>query len=104
VWQLAEAGNEWTPVADAVGLDAHELDMSTGAEEAVLNVAAHAVGDGEGDDEGSYTGGYASDGDGGDHADNGLPPLGAEVAGGEKELEAHKDSCQRSVVSCQRNS
>ena len=91
VRQLAEAGNEGTPVADAVGLDAHELDMGAGAEEAVLDIAAHAVGDGEGDDERGDSGGDAGHRNGGDHADHCLTAFGAEVAGGEKELEAHKN-------------
>jgi hypothetical protein len=45
-----------------------------------LQVAAHAIGDGEGDDEGGNAGGYSSDGDGCDYTDNGLPPFGSEVA------------------------
>jgi hypothetical protein len=90
VGKLAEAGNEGTPVANAVGLNAHELDVGAGAEETVLNVEAHAVGDGEGDDERGDSGGDAGHGDGSDHADHGLAALGAEIAGGKKELEAHK--------------
>jgi hypothetical protein len=90
VGKLTETSNEGTPVADAVGLDTHELDVGAGAEEAVLNVAAHAIGDGEGDDEGGDSGGDASDGDGGNDTDHGLTAFGAEVAGGEEELEAHR--------------
>jgi hypothetical protein len=79
---LAEAGYEWTPVSNAVGLDAHELNMGAGAEEAVLYVAAHAVGDGESDYERGDSGGDAGDRDGGDYADYGLAAFGAEIAGG----------------------
>ena len=80
VGHVAQAFEQRTPVANAVALDAHQLDMRGGAEEPVLQVAPHAVGDGESDDERGNAGGDAGDGDGGDHADDGLPPLGFQVA------------------------
>ena len=56
VRQLAQAIQKRTPVADAVGGDPHELDVSGRADEALLEVALHAVGDGKGDDQRSDTG------------------------------------------------
>jgi antitoxin (DNA-binding transcriptional repressor) of toxin-antitoxin stability system len=82
VGDFAQLFEQGAPVADAVALDAHELHMSAGAEEAVLQVALHAVGDGEGDDEGGDSGGDSGDGDGGDDADHGLAALGLEVTRG----------------------
>ena len=68
---------------------AHELHVGGGTEEPVLHVAPHAVGDGEGDDERGDAGGNAGDGDGGDHADDGLAPLGFQITRGDKELKSH---------------
>ena len=87
-----EAGEQGSPVADAVGGDAHQVDVGGGAEEAVLQVALHAVGDGEGDDERGDPSGDAQDGDGSDDADDGLSALGAEVARGDEELKPHAAS------------
>jgi hypothetical protein len=84
-----EVGHEGTPVADAVAGGAHEVDVGGGADEAVLQIAAHTVGDGQGDDEGGYAGGYSDDGDDGDEADDCLAASGAEIAGGNEEFEAH---------------
>ena len=56
---------------------------------AILEVAAHAVGDGESDDEGGHSGGDSGDRDGGDHADDGLAPLGFEVSRRHIELKSH---------------
>ncbi len=95
----AEAGEERAPVADAVAGDAHEFDVGGGADEALLEVAAHAVGDGEGDDEGGYAGGYAEDGDRGDDADDGLAAFGPEVTGGDEEFEPHGVSVRGALVS-----
>ena len=85
----AETGEQGAPVADAVAGDAHEVDVGGGAEEAFLEVAAHAVGDGERDDERGDAGCDAEDADGGDDADYGLAALGAEITRGNEELETH---------------
>ncbi len=81
--------DERPPVADAVVLHAHELDVGAGGDETILQVAAHAVGDGESDDERGDSGGDSGDGDGSDHADDSLPPLGFEVPGRYIELKSH---------------
>jgi len=80
VRDFAQFLNHWLPVADAVALDAHQLDVGAVAKQAVLQVALHAVGDGEGDDERGNSGGDPGDGDGGDHADHGLAAFGLEIS------------------------
>ena len=87
---VAQAIEQRTPVANAVGLDAHQLDVRGGAQQPVLQVAAHAVGDGESDDQRGHACGYAGDGDGGDHAHHGLPPLGFQVARRQKKFKSHR--------------
>ena len=87
--EAEKAVEEGLPVADAVALDAHELHVGAGAEELVLKLAAHAVGDGQSDDERGDPGGDSGDGDGGDHADDGLTPFGSQVTRREKEFESH---------------
>jgi hypothetical protein len=58
------------------------LDVGGVAEQAILQFALHAVGDGQSDDERGHSGGYPGDGDGGDYSDDGLTPLGSEVTRG----------------------
>jgi hypothetical protein len=79
---------EPAPVADAVALDSHELDVRGGAEEALLQIAAHAVGDGKSDDERGHAGHDAEHRECRDEPDNGLTAAGAEIAVGDKEFEA----------------
>jgi len=52
-WARCAGARPAAAVADAVGLDAHQVNMGAGAKEAVLEVAPHAVGDGQGDDQGA---------------------------------------------------
>ena len=59
------------------------------ADKALLQIAAHSVGDGECEDERGHASGYSGDGDGSDHADDGLPAAGAEIARGDEEFKAH---------------
>ena len=59
------------------------------SEQPVLQVAPHAVGDGQRDDERRHARGHAGNGDGRDHADHGLPPLGLQVPRRHIELESH---------------
>jgi len=54
-----------------------------------VQVAAHAVSDGESDDERGNSGSNAGYGDGCDHADNGLPPLGSEISRRQKQFKSH---------------
>ena len=89
VGKLGEACEQRLPVADAVVFYAHELDVGTGVDEAVLQVAAHAVGDGEGDDERGNSGGNSGDGDSGDYTDDGLSPFGFEISGRHEEFKSH---------------
>ncbi len=69
--------------------NAHQIHVRRGAEQPVLQVAPHAVGDGQRDDERGHSGGHSGDRDGGDHAHHGLPPLGLEVPRRHIELESH---------------
>ncbi len=89
VGQPGQLFYERPPVADTVILHAHQLDVRAGGDETILQVAAHAVGDGESDDKRGNSGGDSGDGDGGDHADDGLPPLGFEVTRRHIELKSH---------------
>ena len=95
VRNLFEACEQRRPVLDAVGGNAHQVDVGRGAEQAVLQVAAHAVGDGQREDERGDACGHACDGDAGDNADHGLAALGAQIAGGDEEFEAHGASGPR---------
>ena len=58
---LGEAGDERTPIAYAVSAGFHQIYVGGCADEPFLKIASHTAGDGEGDDEGSYTCGYADD-------------------------------------------
>ena len=86
---LGEAVEQGTPVLDAVALNAQQIDVRGGAQQAVLQVLTESVVDGEGDDERGDSRGHAEDGDGGDDADEGLAALGAEVTRGYEEFEGH---------------
>ena len=54
-----EVLQERAPVADAAACGAHNLYVGEGTDETLLEVAAHAVGDREGDDERGDSGGDA---------------------------------------------
>ena len=90
-----EVLEERTPVADAVACGAHELYVGEGADEALLEVAAHAVGDGQGDDERGDSGGDAEGGDyryqPGDSVAAGacLTASRSEITGRDEELKSH---------------
>ncbi len=87
--QAAQAVEEGLPVTDAVGLDAHQLHVRGVAQQLVLQVVPHAVGDGQRNDQRRHARGHAGDGDGGDHSHHGLTPLRPEVSRREKEFESH---------------
>jgi len=89
VREVAEACQKGLPVANAVAFDAHELDVSGVAKEALLEVAPHAVGDGEGYDERGNACCDSCDGDERDEANDGLATLGAEITQGDEELKTH---------------
>ena len=90
-----EVLHERTPVADAVACGAHELHVGEGADEALLEVPAHAVGDGQGDDERGDSGGDAEDGDHGYHSYDSvaagarLTAASSEITGRDEELKSH---------------
>ena len=84
-----EALQQRTPVADAVACGVHELHVGEGTDEALLEVAAHAVGDGEGDDERGDSGGDAEDGDYSHQPDDRLTAASAEITGRDEELKSH---------------
>ena len=77
------------PIFDAVVGYAQQADMRGGSDEAILQILAKAVVDGECDDERSDARGYSDNRDAGDDADEGLPALGAQVAGRDEEFKAH---------------
>ena len=77
------------------------LMCERGSDEAILQILAKSVVDGQCDDERGYAGGYSGNRDAGDDADEGLAALGAQVAGRDEEFEAHEGafSCQLSAFS-----
>ena len=89
VRQSAQAREQRTPVADAVAGDAHQQDVRSGTDEALLQVAAHSVGDGQRNDERGHARSHAYDGDGGDNADHGLSPLGPQIPRRNEEFKSH---------------
>jgi hypothetical protein len=84
-----EPRHQRTPVADAVPGRTHQVDMGCGADEAFLQVAAHAVGNSERDDQRGDSRRDADDGDSRDESDDSLPTAGAQVPGGDKKLKTH---------------
>src|ERR1700686_5044779 len=94
---LRKTLHERGPVLDAVVGDALQTDVRRGAQQALLQVLAKAVGDGHRDHEGRYACGYSSDGDTGDDADEGLAALGAQIAGRDEEFEAHEEAFSRQL-------
>ena len=84
---LAQAVHERPPVAHAIAGCAKELHVCGGSDETSLEVAAHAGGDSQSDDERGYTGGNANDGDGRDESDDGLATSSAKIARGDEKLE-----------------
>ncbi len=66
--------------------------MGGGADEAVLEIAAHAVGDGERDNERGHARSDAEDRDSRNEADDRLAAASAEIAESDEEFEAHAAS------------
>jgi hypothetical protein len=66
--------------------------VGEGPDEALLKVAAHAIGDGERDDERGDSGGDAEDRDYRYETNDCLPAASAEVTGRDEELKSHRAS------------
>ena len=75
VGQLLQPRRQRTPVADAIAGNPHQLHVSRGAQQPVLQIATHAVGDRQGNDQGSDTRRHTDDGNHGDHAHDRLAAL-----------------------------
>jgi hypothetical protein len=92
---------ERRPIFDAVISYAEQADVRGGSNEALLQVLAKSIVDGEGDDERGDAGGDSEDGDAGDDADESLASFGTQVAGRYEEFKAHERaiSSQLSVKS-----
>ena len=86
---LLQSRQQRLPVADAVALDAQQVDVRSRAQQPVLQVLAKAVVDGQRDDERGDARRHSDDGDDGDDADDGLPPLGPQIARRYEEFELH---------------
>ena len=87
---FVKLGQQRLPVADAVGFHAQQVDVRRRAEQAVLQVLAKAVVDGQRDDERGDAGRDSDDRDDGDDADDGLAAFGPEIARGNEEFELHR--------------
>ena len=85
------------PVLDAVVGNALQADVGSGAQQALLQVLAKAIGDRHRDYERGHARGNANDGNAGDDADEGLPSFGAQVAGRDEEFEAHEEAISRQL-------
>jgi hypothetical protein len=66
-----------SPLSNSVALRALQADVGSGCEQTILQVLPKAVGNGECDDEGRNPGGYANDGNDGDHSNYSLTALSA---------------------------
>ncbi len=80
------------PILDAVVGYAQQADVRSGSDEALLQVLAKAVVDGQRDDERSHARRYSDNRDAGDDADESLAALGAQVAGRDEEFKAHAEN------------
>ena len=89
VRNLAQTLEQRPPVAYALRACLHELYVGRGVYQAILQVALHAVGDGECDDQRGNTGSHTGNRNACDHTDYGLTAFGAQIACGKKEFEAH---------------
>jgi hypothetical protein len=96
VGQLLEPRSQRTPVADAIARNPHQLHVSRGAQQPVLQIATHAIGDGQGNDQGRDTRRHTDDGNHGNYAHDRLAALRPQVAHGDKKFEAHR--AQRRTV------
>src|SRR5205823_9430040 len=72
----------------AVGLHAQQIDVSGGAEQALLQVLAESVVNGERDDERGHAGSDAQDRNNGDDANDRLPSFCAQITRSDEEFEA----------------
>ncbi len=95
---FGEASEKRRPIFDAIVGDAEEADVGGGSDEALLQILAKAVVDGEGDDERGYAGGDPNDRNAGDDADEGLPSFCSQVSGCDEEFEAHGSGFQPSRI------
>src|SRR5271165_2371123 len=80
---------ERRPIFDAIVGDAEQADVRGGSDEALLQVLAKSIVNGEGDDERGDTGGDSEDGDAGDDADEGLTSLRTQISSCDKQLKPH---------------
>jgi hypothetical protein len=90
VGQLLQPLSERAPVADAIAGNPHQLHVSRGTQQPVLQIAAHTVSNGEGDNQRCDTRRHTDDRNHGDHANDRLAALRSQVAHGDKKLEAHR--------------
>ena len=72
----ADLSQHVSPIVDTEAIDRHQLNVRAGADQTVLQISPHTVGDGQSNNERGHTGSHARNRDDGDHADDGLPPLG----------------------------
>ena len=95
---LVELREQRLPVANAVALDAQQVDVRGRAQQPVLQVLAEAVVDGQRDDERGHACSYSDDGDDGDDADDGLAPFGSQITRCYEELKLHPEKLGESSL------
>ena len=87
---MAQPFEQRLPVSDAVARHTHQLHVRAVSQQPVLQVAPHAVGDGQCNHQRSHSGGNSSNGNGGHNAHHGLSPLGLQVSSRQKKFKSHR--------------
>ena len=89
---LLQSRKQVLPVADAIAFDAQQVDVRSRTEQALLQVLAKSVVDGQRDDERSDARRDSDNGDDGDDPNDGLAPFGPQITRRDKEFELHAES------------
>ena len=66
--------------------------MRSRTEKTILQILAESIIDGKSNDQRRNSGGDSSDRNAGNHANHGLPPLGAQIASSNKKFEGHEET------------
>ena len=78
-------------ITNGMRRDLQERLIGSTAHVQLMQVAPHAIGDGQRDNQCGHAGSHAGDRNRRDHADHRLPPFGLQVARRKKELKSHRD-------------
>ena len=90
---LLHARQQRLPVANAVALNAQQVDVRSRSEQAILQILTKAVVDRQRDNQRSYARRHSNDRDDRDHADHGLSAFGPQIARSYKKFKLHRENC-----------